>query len=66
MKLPNESKLGMFILKLEKKWVTTDCHFQLYTSLLGMNVVDKFRLAWHYGIFQRKDKEIDEDLTKEA
>ena len=32
-------------LKLEKKWVTTDCWFRLSTTLMGINVVDTFRLA---------------------
>ena len=40
-------------LKLEKKWVTMDCWFRLTTTLLGMSVVDTFRLCQFHGFIPR-------------
>ena len=40
-------------LKLEKQWVTTDCWFRLFTTLVGINVVDTFRLAKFHNMIPR-------------
>ena len=40
-------------LKLEKKWITMDCWFRLTTTLLGMSVVDTFRLCQFHGFIPR-------------
>ena len=37
-------------LRLEKKWVTTDCWFRLMTTLIGITTVDTFRLARYHGL----------------
>ena len=51
-------------LKLEKKWVTLDCWFRVTTTLIGMSVVDCFRLSkFHIFLPQgRVQNLIDEDL----
>ena len=42
--------MRQFCLKLEKKWVTSNCYFQLSTTLIGINVVNTFQLAQCNGI----------------
>ena len=36
-----------------KKWITTDCWFRIGTTLIGINVVDTFRLAHYHGLLPR-------------
>ena len=36
------------VLSLEEKWVTTNGHFRILTTLIGMNVTDTFLLAKHH------------------
>ena len=38
------NQLRQYELKLEKKWVTTDCWFRLFTTLVGICTVDAYRL----------------------
>ena len=37
-----------FELALEKKWITDDAYFRLFTTLVGINVVDTWKLASHH------------------
>jgi hypothetical protein len=37
-------------LGLEKDWVTQDCYFRLVTTLIGINVVDTWKLAEYHRI----------------
>ena len=37
-----------FELGLEKKWITDDAYFRLFTTLVGINVVDTWKLASHH------------------
>lgn len=38
--IDNHNQMRQHELALEKKWVTQDCWFRLYTSIIGMTVVD--------------------------
>ena len=49
-KIDLHNQARQYEVALEKKWVTQDPYFRLYTSILGMTVVD----AWRN--FQAKDK----------
>ena len=40
-------------LALEKKWDTRDPYFRLATTLVGINVVDSWKLAFHHTLFSR-------------
>jgi hypothetical protein len=42
--LDNHNKSRQHLLKLEKKWPTRDCWFRLFTTLVGLSVVDLYRL----------------------
>ena len=37
-----------FELALEKKWLTDDAYFRLFTTLVGINVTDTWKLAAHH------------------
>ena len=37
-------------LKLESKWVTQDGNFRIATGILGMTVVDVYRLSQHHAL----------------
>jgi hypothetical protein len=39
-------------LALEKCWVTQDPYFRLHTTIVGMNVVDCWKLAGFHGLFE--------------
>ena len=58
--------LRQYCLKLEKRWVTMDCWFRLFTTLLGINVVDTFRLASFHGILSQNRLNIDNDIDSDA
>ena len=45
-------------LALEKKWLTKDAYFRLTTSLLGINVVDTYKLADFHGVINFTKKSI--------
>ena len=51
-------------LKLEKKWVTLDCWFRVTTTLIGISVVDCFRLSKFHNFLPqgRVQNLIDDDL----
>jgi hypothetical protein len=40
--IDNHNKSRQHLLRLERKWPTKDCWFRLYTTLIGMSVVDLF------------------------
>ena len=40
-------------LALEKKWDTRDPYFRLVTTLVGINVVDTWKLSMHHTLFSR-------------
>ena len=40
-------------LALEKKWDTRDPYFRFATTLVGINVVDSWKLALHHTLFSR-------------
>jgi len=42
-------------LVLEKHWVTFDLYFLLHTMLLGMNVVNTWKLALYHKLFKQND-----------
>lgn len=42
--IDNHNKSRQHLLKLEKKWPTKSCWFRLYTTLVGMSVVDLYRV----------------------
>ena len=45
-------------LALEKHWLTQNPYFQLHTTIIGINVVDCYKLAEHHMIINfRMDKE---------
>ena len=39
------NQVRQFELALEKKWITDDAYFRLFTTLVGINVVDTWKLA---------------------
>ena len=45
--------MKQYALKLEKKRVTMDCYFCLSTTLLGMTVVDCYRLCKFHNFYLR-------------
>jgi len=45
-------------LALEKKWLTKDAYFRLTTSLLGINVVDTYKLEDFHGVINFMKKSI--------
>ena len=40
-------------LALEKKWITQDGNFRIATGLVGMTVVDVFKLAQFHGLIPK-------------
>ena len=40
-------------LQLEKKWITQDGNFRLATGLIGMTVVDVYKLGQYHGMIQK-------------
>ena len=52
-------------LRLEKKWVTFDGYFRLATTLLGMNVVDTYRLARFHSFLPRGKFKLDKEYEKD-
>ena len=44
------NQLRQHALHLEKKWVTTQPYFRLHTTLVGINVVDTYRLSQFHSI----------------
>jgi hypothetical protein len=43
-------------LKLEKKWVTTDGYFRIFTTVLGMTVIDAWKAYKHHINYRNVDK----------
>ena len=58
--------LRQYCLRLEKKWITTDCWFRIFTTILGINVVDTFRLAKFHRILPNKRFKIVEDVDHDG
>ena len=52
-------------LRLEKKWVTFDPYFRLATTLLGINVVDTYRLARFHNMLPRGKMRLNKDYEKD-
>ena len=40
-------------LQLERQWVTRDGHFRMITGIVGMTVVDTFKIAQYHGLIPR-------------
>lgn len=53
--IDNHNKSRQHSLALERKWPTKNCWFRLYTTLIGMSVVDLYRL-YRYNDVQKWDK----------
>jgi hypothetical protein len=50
-------------LALEKKWLTKDAYFRLATTLIGINVVDCYRLADFHQFINYTKKNIEKKMT---
>ena len=48
------NQLRQCCLRLEKQWITMNPWFRLYTSILGMIVVDTYHLANYYSLYEKK------------
>jgi hypothetical protein len=48
---------------LKKKWLTKDAYFRLTTSLIGINVVDTYKLADFHGVINFTKKSIEKKMT---
>ena len=47
------NQVRQYELALEKKWDTRDPYFRLITTLIGINVVDTWKLSLHHTLFSR-------------
>ena len=52
-------------LRLEKKWITFDGYFRLCTTMLGINVVDTYRLARFHSLLPRGKYKLNKDYEKD-
>ena len=52
-------------LRLEKKWITFDGYFRLSTTLIGINVVDTYRLARFHSILPRGKLKLNKDYESD-
>ena len=43
-----QNQARQFELALEKKWITDDAYLRLFRTLVGINVVDTWKLASHH------------------
>ena len=48
---------------MKKKWLTKDAYFRLTTSLIGINVVDTYKLADFHGVINFTKKSIEKKMT---
>ena len=64
------NQLRQYSLHLEKKWVTSKPYFRLHTTLVGINVIDTYRLSHFHSIFSSNKaigfRRIYNDLTVET
>jgi hypothetical protein len=56
--IDNHNKARQHHLALEKKWLTEDCWFRLFSTLIGFSVVDLYRLYRYDDEFKWKDVSI--------
>ena len=47
------NQLRQDCLGLERQWVTYDGYFRMITGLIGMSVVDVYKLGQHHGFLPR-------------
>jgi len=61
--IDRHNQARQFELALEKRWLTKDCFFRLFTTIIGFNVVDCYRLADHHGLINHRIPDSDYKMT---